>query len=138
MMWSDKMCGGREEFFKRMTKNVLQIPWYYGDDFSEKNLRWRSELEKKLDSWESQDNLAASIMELNKAGFEMMPCTSNWAKDTASDAMLSFVSKRLDPSLVKGVLTAPWAMSYKEEWPMMKRGIRQFADAKRRYFPKKG
>jgi hypothetical protein len=30
------------------------------------------ELEKKLDTWEHQHNLAASIVELDKAGFDMM------------------------------------------------------------------
>lgn len=134
MMWSDKICGGREEFLKRMTKGALQVPWYYGSDFSEEKLKWNPELEKLLNSWKSQGNLASAILELNKAGFEMMPCTSNWSNDKASDAMLSFVKERVDPSLVKGLLTAPWGMSYKEEHPKVVSGIKLFAEAKRKYY----
>lgn len=133
IMWSDKICGGREEFLKRMTKGALQMPWYYGADFSEKKLKWNPELEKMLDSWKSQGNLASAILELDKAGFDMMPCTSNWSTPKAADAMLAFVKERVDPSRVKGFLTAPWAMSCREESPKVEEGIRLFAEAKRKY-----
>ena len=135
MLWSDKICGGREEFLKRMSKGVLQVPWYYGADFSEKKLTWRPELEKKLDSWESQGNLAASILELDKAGFDMLPCTSNWSTPAASDAMLKFCKERIDPAHLKGFMTAPWAKSISLELPKVAEGIKLFAEAKRKHYP---
>ena len=134
MMWSDIICGGREAFLKRMTKNVLQVPWYYGSDFSAEKLKWKPELEKMLNSWKSQGNLASAILELDKAGFDMIPCTSNWSNDKATDAMFSFIKNNVDPSHVKGLMTAPWAKPYKEENPKVEAGIRQFAAAKRKYY----
>jgi len=65
----------------------------------------------------------------------MIPCTSNWSSDKATDAMLSFIKNNVDPSHVKGLMTAPWARAYKEENPKVEAGIRQFAAAKRKYYP---
>lgn len=134
MMWSDKICAGREEFLKRMTKGVLQVPWYYGSDFSEKKLKWDPKYEKMSNSWKTQENLASALLELDKAGFDMMPCTSNWTEDKAPDAMLSFVKNNIDPSRVKGLLTAPWGMPYPEEVPKVVNGIKLFAAAKRKHY----
>ena len=135
MLWSDKICGGREEFLKRMSKGVLQMPWYYGADFSEQKLRWKPELEKKLDSWESQGNLASAILELDRAGFDMLPCTSNWSTPAAPEAMLKFCKARVDPAHLKGFMTAPWAKCFAVELPKVSEGIRLFAEAKRKHYP---
>ena len=80
-----------------------------------------------LNSWKSQGNLASAILELDKAGFDMMPCTSNWSNDKATDAMLSFIKNNVDPSHVKGLMTAPWAKPYKEENPKVEAGGRNQA-----------
>ena len=135
MVWSDKICSGREDFLKKMSKRVLQVPWYYGADFSDKELTWRPELEKKLDSWDSQGNLASAILELDRAGFDLLPCTSNWSTVRASGAMLKFCKERIDATHLKGLMTAPWAKSIPEELPKLKEGIRVFAEAKRKYYP---
>jgi hypothetical protein len=134
MIWSDKICTGKDEFLRRMSKGVLQVPWYYGD-FSNDSMVWDPLLEKKVNTWEPQRNLAASIFELDRAGFDIMPCTSNWSSDKASDAMLSAVKKHVDPAHLKGLMTAPWAKSIKEENGKAASGIRLFAAAKRKYYP---
>ena len=133
MIWSDKICGGREEFLKRMSKGVLQMPWYYGKDFSEKNLKWDASFEKSQ-KWDIQRNLAASILELDRAGFDMMPCTSNWESPEAAEAMLSFCKARVDPSHIRGFMTAPWADCYTVEKPKCIDGIVRFAAAKRKHY----
>ena len=132
-LWSDKICGGREEFFKKMPKSVLQSPWYYGKDFSEKKLVWRPEFEKSQ-TWDVQANLASAIVELANAGYDLMPCTSNWSTDEAADAMLGFCKKRIDPARIKGYYTAPWRKAVVEDDAKTRDGIRLFADAKRKYF----
>ena len=134
MVWSDKICGGRAEFMKRMSKRVLQVPWYYGADFSKEKLEWKPDLEKMLDSWKSQGNLASAILELDKAGFDMMPCTSNWSNDGAADAMLKFCKERVNPAHMKGLMTAPWAKAFALENKKACDGIRIFAEAKRRHY----
>jgi hypothetical protein len=48
--------------------------------------------------------------------------------------MLSFIKRNINPSRVKGVMTAPWAKAFKEEDPKAAAGIKLFAAAKRRYY----
>jgi hypothetical protein len=135
MMWSDRICCGREEYLKRMSRGVLQVPWYYGDKFPEQRRKWRPELEKKLDTWEHQHNLAASIFELDRAGFDILPCTSNWSHVGGADAMLGFCKENVNPAHLKGFLMAPWARTIKEEKPKVVEGIKVFASARRKHYP---
>ena len=64
----------------------------------------------------------------------MMPCTSNWSNDGASDAMLKFCRERVDPARMKGLMTAPWAKAFAPETKKACDGIRIFAEAKRRRY----
>jgi hypothetical protein len=134
MLWSDKICGGKEDFLKRMSKGVLQVPWYYGVDFSEEKLTWKPEFETSQD-WSVQRNLASSIIVLAEAGFDVMPCTSNWSHDEAADAMIRFCKQRVNPARLKGFLTAPWFMTLESQSGKLKDGIRLFAAAKRKHYP---
>ena len=133
ILWSDNICGGRETYFKRMPKSVVQAAWYYGKDFSAEKLTWKSEFEKSKD-WSIQRNLAASIVELANAGYDLMPCTSNWGCDEAADAMLSFCRGNIDSSRLKGIFTAPWLKPVAKDDAKFCSGIRLFAEAKRKYF----
>ena len=114
VMWADAIWVGREEYLRRMSKEVLQSNWYYRSDFSEKKLKWNYAFEKK-GGWGETVHGAAAFLALNEAGFDQLPCTSNWAEDGAADALIGFCKERLDPSLLKGFYTAPWAMSVPDE-----------------------
>ena len=115
VMWSDAICAGRETFLKRMSKGVLQAPWYYYADFSEKNLTWDPECEKQTGTWNVQRNLAASFVELDRAGFDLLAFTSNWGCDEAAAAMVKFCRERLDPAHLKGIYTASWCRTIPEK-----------------------
>jgi hypothetical protein len=134
MLWSDNICSMREKYLKRMPKSVLQVPWYYGKDFSPEKTAWDSSYEGRQD-WKVQRNLAASIKELANAGFDILPCTSNWSSDEAADAMLAYCRKNVDPERIKGYFTAPWLKPVAADEPKTERGIRLFADARRKYYP---
>ena len=133
MLWSDKICGGKEEFLKKMPKSVLQVPWYYGKDFSEENLKWDSKFEKSQ-KWDIQRNLASALVVMAEAGYDIMPCTSNWSSPDAADAMLGFCKKRIDPTRIKGFFTAPWTKPVAGDDKRTCDGIRLFAEAKRKYW----
>ena len=133
MLWSDMICAGRESFLKRMSKDVVQMPWYYGTDFSEKNTTWNPEFEKKTD-WSVQRNLAASIGVLSDAGYDVIPCTSNWSHDAASEAMVAYCKDRVPSNRLKGFLTAPWFMTLACQRQKLEEGIRLFAAAKRKLY----
>lgn len=134
MIWSDKICGGRKEFLAKMSKGVLQMPWYYGTGFTEANCKWDESFEDKQD-WSIQRNLVASIGELADAGFDMIPCTSNWSSDAASEAMLSYCKKRVDSKQLKGFLSAPWFMTLECQRKKLTEAVQLFGAAKRKVYP---
>lgn len=141
-MWSDMICNGRETFFKRMSKDVLMSAWYYGTDFSPAHLAWDASFEQKTGTWDVQRNLAASFVELDKAGFDILGCTSNWSTDAAAEAMAKFCKERIDPRHLKGLYTAPWIMTVPDvPGPKGKQitktleGLDLFAAAMDRHFP---
>ena len=140
VMWSDKICDGRDAFLARMPKDVLLSPWYYGKDFSDKHLLWDKSFEKKSGTWDVQRNLAASFVALNDAGYDLLPCTSNWSCDDAAEALVSFCITRLDQKRLKGIYTAPWRMTIPDE-PNKKHisktleGIDLFAAAMNKHYP---
>ena len=114
VMWSDAIWTGREEYLRRMSKSVLQTNWYYRSDFSADKLVWNYEFEKtggSGDIWGETVNGAAAFMALEKAGFDQMPCTSNYAEDAAADALVSYCQEHINPSRLKGFYTASWAMT---------------------------
>lgn len=133
VLWSDKICSGKDEFLKRMPKSVLQMPWFYGNDFSKEHLTWRPQFEKSQ-AGDIQCNLAAALDVIAANGYDVMPCTSNWLLDDAADAMLAYCKEHLDPSHVKGYITAPWRKPVPEDDQKMMEGVRLFAKAKRKYF----
>ena len=108
VMWADAIWTGRAEYLKRMSKGVLQSNWYYRSDFSEKKLKWNYEFEKK-GGWGETVHGAAAFMALEEAGFDQLPCTSNWAEDGSADAVVKYCKEHIDPSRLKGFYTAPWA-----------------------------
>jgi hypothetical protein len=123
-----------------MPKSVLLSPWYYGTNFSAEKLKWDASYEKKTGTWEVQRNLTASLPVLNDAGYDLLPCTSNWSKDEASEAFVAFCKTRLDPVRLKGIYTAPWKFTIPDT-PEGKNitktleGIDLFAAAMDRHYP---
>lgn len=133
VMWSDKICHGREEFLSRMPKSVVMMTWYYGSDFSDENTRWDVSYEKKTD-WSIQRNLVASIPTLAQAGFDLMPCTSNWLEPDGAEAMLDYCSRSVDPKRILGYLTASWTKPVPSDYPRFQEGIRLFDEARRKFY----
>ena len=142
VMWSDKICNGKEEFLKRMTKNVIMSPWYYWPDIAELAKSWNPEYEKNPGSWDAYKNLPASYAVLSDCGFDILACGSNVFSDKATDPFVKFCRDRLDPEHLLGVYTAPWArMIPKEEeyWCIDKAlgSVDQLAKALDRHYPEK-
>ena len=114
VMWSDALWTGREEYLRRMSKDVLQSNWYYRSDFSEKKMKWNYDFEKK-GGWGETVHGAAAFAVLEKAGFDQLPCCSNWAEDGCADALVAYCKATIDPSRLKGFYTAPWARCEPDE-----------------------
>jgi len=116
VMWSDAIWTGRDEYLKRMSKEVLQSNWYYRSDFSPKKQQWDAAFEKR-GGWGEVYNGVAAFLALDKAGFDQLPCCSNWAEDACADALVAFCKERIDPSRLKGFYIAPWSNSIKPKEP---------------------
>ena len=140
VMWADAIWTGRQEYLRRMSKGVLQMNWYYRSDFSPKKLAWNTAFEKK-GGWGETVNGAAAFMELEKAGFDQMPCTSNWAEDASAEAVVKYCKEHIDPARLKGFCTAPWAMTVpdtpeKTNISKVLFGIDLLSAARDRHYPK--
>ena len=139
VMWSDAIWIGRDEYVKRMSKGVLQSNWYYRTDFSEKKLKWNYEFEKK-GGWGETVNGAAAFRVLEEAGFDQLPCTSNWTEDGSADAVVKYCKDCIDPSRLKGFYTASWARTVPDtaDKPMISKVLRSvdlLKEARDRYYP---
>ena len=94
-IWSDYYRKHSEEFVRRMPRSVLQSNWYYANDFDTKTSAG-----------------ARAYVELDKAGFDQVPCGSNWATDENFALTVDFCSKNVSRERLKGFLMAPWTRSW--------------------------
>ena len=96
-IWSDRMWHD-ETFLKRMPKSVMQSNWYYSKEF-------------KLGTKPPKDCVRAyldSYIDLDKAGFDQIPCGSNWACEENFGGLVAFAREHLSKRSLKGTLMAPW------------------------------
>lgn len=114
-MWSD-YGWHHDEFFTRCPKSVIQSNWYYDEcnaDFS---------LDPKVNG---DAHRLAEFEKLEKAGFDQIPCGTNWigsgrrkAKVDADDVMgklVRFCDRIVAPERLLGYFMAPWAPLDTEE-----------------------
>ena len=133
IMWADAIWTGREEFVHKASHEILMSNWYYRDDFSEKKQQWDVTFEK-TGGWGETRNGVAGFLALEEAGFDQLPCGSNWNNDRNMGLLVDFCTQRIDPSRLKGFCTAPWDMSVTEEQAAHTRaGISQLAAAMREF-----
>lgn len=95
-VWSDYVWDHRDEFLRRMSRDILQSNWYYGDDFR-----------TGTDAGPGAKRIEAYLA-LDKAGFEQVPCSSNCDTETSFGKTVAFARRHLEPTRLKGFLMAPW------------------------------
>jgi len=95
-IWSDKIWHGKDEFLSRMPKSVMQSNWYYRQwfDFETIPKERRVHLE--------------SFLTLEKAGFDQIPCGSNWACEENIAGLVRFCRKNIAPERLRGFLMTTW------------------------------
>ena len=103
-IWSDYAWDHEEEFLQRMPRSVLQSNWYYGTHFEASKNAHRA-LRCKM------------FKKLSDAGFDQVPCGSNYESDENFGALVSYCDNAIAPVHVKGYLMAPWknTLPYKEK-----------------------
>ena len=103
-IWSDYSWDHDEEFLRRMPRSVLQSNWYYGTHFeSSKN--------------EHRVRRCKMFRRLSDAGFDQIPCGSNFESDENFGALVQYCDKSVASERLKGFLMAPWffTLPYKEQ-----------------------
>ena len=110
-IWSDFLWRHKEEFLKRMPKSVMQSNWYYRQwfDFETIPKERRVHLE--------------SFLTLDKAGFDQIPCGSNWACDENIAGLVRFCRKNIAPERLKGFLMTTWGPTLPNHEAKLLRGI---------------
>lgn len=90
-IWSDYYHKHEEEFLRRMPKSVLQSNWYYGNNFDP-----------------GTSVTAKTYLAFEKAGFDQVPCGSNWATEQNFGLTVDFAKQNISKEHLKGFLMAPW------------------------------
>ena len=116
-IWSDYIWGHRDEFLKRMPKSVMQSNWYYRQWFDFKTIP--KERKAHLESF----------LALDKAGFDQIPCGSNWACDENIAGLVRFCRKNIAPERLKGFLMTTWGGTLPSCEAKLEKGIDLAADA---------
>lgn len=113
MMWSDQSWS-EPRFPKSVSKTIVQNNWYYWNDIAEldaKTLLPRPADEKKTDDamhvWSHLQQLRA-FRELDAAGFDQMPCATNWDNHENMGQVVDYALRRISPERLKGFLFATW------------------------------
>lgn len=97
-IWSDYGWLHWDEMERRMPKSVLQSNWYYNNIFDLKD--------PKLSKYHARG--LALFEKLEKAGFDQMPCGSNYRYRENFAALIRHCDGIVSPDRNKGYLLAPW------------------------------
>ena len=95
-IWSDFLWRHKDEFLKRMPKSVMQSNWYYRQWFDLETIPKERRVHLE------------SFLTLDKAGFDQIPCGSNWACDENIAGVVRFCRKHIAPERLKGFLMTTW------------------------------
>ena len=114
-VWSD-YGWHHDEFVGRCPKSVLHSNWYYDDDLT------------GFDPNDPKNHFKCILdlyVTLDKAGFDQIPCGSNWVSPIREKAgvgnrdsmgkLIRYCRERISPERLKGFLMAPWAGSETEK-----------------------
>ena len=93
-IWSDFYWHHPADFLARMPRSVLQSNWYYGAAFE--------------DAKDFAKKRVQAYVDLDRAGFDQMPCGSNWSCDENFGNTVRFCRKNVSAARLKGFLMAPW------------------------------
>ena len=130
-IWSD-YGWHHPEFLTRCPKSVLLSDWYYDEAYGG--------FDVNNYTGSSQKERLQQFHDLEKAGFDQVPCGTNWVgfqrkklnigADDVIGKLVKFCRRTIAPERLKGFLMAPWSScATAEGYAFNRRGIELFADA---------
>ena len=113
-MWSD-YGWSHDDFAEKCPKSVLQSNWYYDE--------WLDGFDLKTMKTDAKGRpILELFLKLDKAGFDQLPCSSNWlskhrkAANASNDECMAKTVKLCRenpaPERIKAYLMAPWPKDY--------------------------
>lgn len=107
-VWSD-YGWHHASYLRRCPKSVVQSNWYYDEDLGGMSL------DKEKNRYEY---ILKHYLNLDKAGFDQIPCGSNWLSSRHKQAersvngsivpLVKFCRDNISPALLKGFMMASW------------------------------
>ena len=109
-IWSDYGWRRNDEYVKRCPKSVVQSNWYYDEELG------KYSLDPKINK---HAHRLVQFHDLDKAGFDQIPCGTNWAgagarwrqKTGGEDiigALVPYCRKNISGDHLLGFMMAPW------------------------------
>ena len=109
-VWSDHGWNRRDEYVRRCPKSVVQSNWYYDEELGQYSL------DPKVNR---HAHRLVQFHDLEKAGFDQVPCGTNWAgagarhaRKTGGDdiigALVPYCRRHISRERLLGFLMAPW------------------------------
>ena len=121
-IWSDYFWDFPELFKKNMPKSILQSNWFYStfQDWP-KGHRYRTAIE--------------TYDILNELGYDQVPTGSTWSRHHNLYQTVAYGKNRLDPSLLKGFMAAPWVFTTSVDRYTLLDDAERLYDARVRLYP---
>ena len=89
-VWSDYIWHHPDEYLRKMPKSVLQSNWYYGAQFSKKDIK------------------VNAYLQLEEHGFEQIPTGSTWSCEENFPNTVKYCARRIGRERLAGFMQAPW------------------------------
>lgn len=113
MMWGDQ-AWSYPEFLEKASKTIVQNNWYYWKDIPElaaKTLLPRPKDEvKPVDAVPEEGHLCQlrAFRELDAAGFDQIPCATNFYETVNMEQLVAYCDKNIAPERLLGYFFASW------------------------------
>lgn len=111
-VWSDIGWENYELFFRKMPKTIVQSNWYYNRDFTY-DPNFDCSKSSRTISGNSAKFSTKFYVDLDRAGYDQIPCGSNWqplndSYEVNFKRTVEFCSRHLSKEHLLGFLMAPW------------------------------
>ncbi len=98
-MWADLVALNTKEYIDKTSRDILQSQWYYHKGF------FVNPDAPPASDWAD----AYKFYEvLDKAGFEQVPCCSNWACVENTELLMRYCKEKISEKNLLGFMSAPW------------------------------
>jgi hypothetical protein len=106
-IWSDYEWNHKDEFYKRMPKQVMQSNWYRDPVTGPAKSVYGGKIDMTVDC-------VKSYVDLDKAGYDQMPTVGNWETPENIYGTFRFARKNLSKEHLKGFILTPWKPTLEE------------------------